>query len=107
MIPLQTANNPMTSNLVFLLAIMLVMYFFFMRPQMKRQKEQMSFENSIKKGDTVVTSSGIIGKVSKVEGGVTHLQLDQKTFIKVLSSAINKEMSEKYNSAGASAVKEA
>lgn len=78
------------------------MYFFFMRPQMRRQKEQMSFENTIKKGDTVVTSSGIIGKISKVEGNITHLQIDQKTFIKVLSSAINKEMTEKYNTREAS-----
>jgi len=107
MIFLQAANSPMTSNLVFLLAIMLVMYFFFMRPQMKRQKEQMSFESAIKKGDTVVTSSGIIGKVSKVEGAITHIQVDQKTFIKVLSSAINKEMSEKYNTAGTSTDKDA
>ncbi len=98
MIFLQSNSNPI-SNIVFLVAIMLVMYFFFMRPQMKRQKQQMAFENDVKKGDTVVTSSGIIGKITKVEGGVTHLQIDQKTFIKVLSSAINKEMTENYNKA--------
>ena len=100
MIILQSAANPLTGNLIFLVAIMAVMYFFFMRPQMKRQKAQTSFESELKKGDEVVTSSGIIGKVNKIEGQIIHLQVDQKTFIKILASAVNKEMSENYQKRG-------
>ena len=39
-----------------------VMYFFMIRPQMKKNKAQMAFKDSIKKGDKIVTTGGIHGK---------------------------------------------
>jgi len=70
------------------------MYFFFLRPQVKKQKAQSSFEKEMGKGDEVVTSSGIIGKINKIEKGVVYLQIDQKTFIRVVQGAISKEMTD-------------
>lgn len=75
------------------------MYFFFLRPQVKKQKAQASFEKEMGKGDEVVTSAGMIGKINKIEKGIVHLQIDQKTFIKVLAGAISKEMTESHNKA--------
>jgi len=72
--------------------IMLVFYFFFIRPQAKKQKEQGKFITELEKGDEVVTSSGIVGRINKIDGNLIHLQVDQKTFIKVLRSAISNEM---------------
>lgn len=95
------ASNPGLINLLFMLGIVLVMYFFFIRPQAKRQKEQASFSESLKKGDEVVTASGLIGKISKVEGNTVQVQLDQKTFVRMLASAINKEMTESYRKSNA------
>ncbi len=72
-----------------------VMYFFMLRPQIKKQKEQNNYLGNLKKGDQVVTGSGIIGKITKFEdGGVIELQVDSKTFIKILKSAVSKEASE-------------
>ena len=83
-------------NFVFLGGILLVMYFFFMRPQIKKQKEQNTFLDDLKKGDEVVTSSGIIGRISKMDVKDMTLQIDQKTFVKILPIAISKEMTDQY-----------
>jgi len=88
--------SPMPS-LIFFGAIFLIMYFFFLRPQVKKQKAQNTFSDDLKKGDEVVTGAGIIGKISKIEEGIVHLQIDQKTFLKVVKGAISKEMTEMLN----------
>jgi len=75
-----------------LLGMIVVFYFLFMRPQQKKAKEQRNFNSTLDKGSIVATGSGIIGRISKIEGEVATLQLADKTFIKVLRSSISKEM---------------
>jgi len=77
-----------------LFLIILVFYFFIIRPQTQKQKEQGSFVDSLEKGQEVVTSSGIIGKINKIEEHIITLQVDTKTFIRVTKGAISKEMTE-------------
>lgn len=87
------------SSLVGLLPILLmfvIMYFFFIRPQVKKQKDQNAFITNIKKGDEVVTSSGLIGKIESIVGDEVSIQADPKTFLKFTKSAISKEMTESY-----------
>ena len=67
-----------------------------MRPQMNRQKKQVAFINELKSGNDVVTSSGMIGKVTNITGNIVTLQLADKVFIKVFRSAISKEMTDAY-----------
>lgn len=83
-------------DFIFIPAMLAVVFFFFLRPQAKKQKAQEKFVVEIKKGDQVVTTSGIIGRVSKIEEHSVSLQLDQKTFINVVPNAISMEMSEDY-----------
>ena len=85
-----------------LLLIFVVFYFFFIRPQAKKQKEQNQFVQAISKGDEVVTSSGIIGRISKTEDQVITLQIDTKTFIRILRSSISKELTDAYQKNGSS-----
>jgi preprotein translocase subunit YajC len=75
-----------------------IIYFFFIRPQAKKQKEQKAFMANLNKGDEVITSSGIVGRINKIEDGFVTLQVDPKTFIKVLESAVSKEMTDFLNS---------
>ena len=91
---LQTAP-PAGGNfqLFFIGAIILVFYLFMIRPQMKKQKAQQSFSTSISKGDEVVTNSGIVGRVNKIEGNFVTLETS-KSYIKVLTSSISKELTE-------------
>lgn len=79
-----------------ILLMFVVIYFFMIRPQTKKTKEQSTFVSDMKKGDEVVTSSGIIGRINKIDGNLVQLQIDGKTYIKILKSAISKEMSDAY-----------
>jgi preprotein translocase subunit YajC len=75
-------------NLVFLGAIFLVFYFFIIRPQSKRQKEVQKMVEEMKKGDKIVTSSGIIGILDKIEENEVLVDVDSGTKIRMLKSAI-------------------
>ena len=77
-------------------SIILIMYFFMIRPQQKKQKETKLFLEAIKKGDTVVTIGGIHGKVNAIEGEIITLDLDNKGVkIKVEKSAISADYTKK------------
>ena len=79
-----------------LLMILVVFYFFMIRPQMKRQKEQAAFADSLEKGKEVVTSAGIIAKINKIEGQVVTLEVANNTYIRVTKASISKEMTESF-----------
>lgn len=93
LILLQMADGGMM-NIIFMVAIFAVFYFFLIRPQAKKQKEQTKFVDQLEKGDEVITASGIVGRINKIEGNFVTLQVDQKTFLKITKSAVSKEMSE-------------
>ena len=82
-----------------LILMVAVIYLFFIRPQMKRQKEQNKFQEALQKGDHVVTSSGILGKINKIEDNIVTLQVDTKTFIQVTRASVSKEMTDALNKA--------
>jgi len=100
---LQAGNvNPGMINLVMLLLLFSVFYFFFIRPQAKKQKEQSKFLEELNKGDEVALSSGIIGRVNKIEDNIISIQVDQKTFLRVVKGSISKEMTEALQAQGES-----
>ncbi len=88
----QEANPIM--NFLPLLLIIVVFYFFMIRPQVKRQKETRKFRESLQKGDKVVTTGGIYGKVAKIEETVIHLEIAKDIVIKVDKNGIVKDMSD-------------
>lgn len=92
--------DPGLINMLFIGAMMLVFYFFMIRPQAKRQREQQEFETDLSEGAKIVTSSGIIGRVSKVEKNAIVLEIGAgtKTSIRIIKSAISKEMTDALNS---------
>ena len=65
------------SFIILLGGMFLIMYFFMLRPQMKRQKEAKSFREGISKGDKVVTIGGLHGKVISVSDLTLMLELEQ------------------------------
>ena len=76
-------------------SIILIMYFFMIRPQQKKQKDSKKFIEEIKRGDDVVTIGGLHGKVSSVEGDTVILELDRGLKVKVEKSAISLDFSKK------------
>ncbi len=85
-----------------MILIFVVAYFFMIRPQMKRQKDEKRFASELKKGDRVITKSGLHGKI---------MELNDKDFSCILEtmagklkfdrSAISMELSKKLNAPAA------
>ena len=67
---------------------MVVFYFFFIRPQMKKAKEQRKFREALKKGDKVVTIGGIHGKIANINDNTVTLEVDTNTRLEIEKSAI-------------------
>lgn len=88
-----TETNPLTSFLPLLL-IIVIFYFFMIRPQMKKQKDLRKFRESIQKGDKVVTTGGIYGKVVEIKENAVILQVDKEVNIKVDKVAVLKDISD-------------
>ncbi len=91
---LQADITSLISNFLPLALIIAVMYFFFIRPQAKKQKAQVSFNNSLEKGMKVVTASGIIGTITKMDENIVTLQISQKGFVEVIRSTVSQEMTD-------------
>jgi preprotein translocase subunit YajC len=85
--------NPLMSFLPLLL-IIVVFYFFMIRPQMKRQKETRQFREALKKGDKVVTTGGVYGKIVEVKETFIILEIAKDVHIKVDKNGIVKDMSD-------------
>lgn len=87
-------NNPNT--LLFLMFIV-VMVFFIILPQSRRNKKIKKFNESLQKGDKVVTNGGIHGKITEIKDLTVSMEISQGVIIKVDRSAINMEASELAN----------
>lgn len=79
----------MDIGMLFLPAMILVFYFFFIRPQMKQQKQLRELQGSLKKGQMVITNGGIHGKVVHVDENQAWVKIDVgNTQLKVEKSSI-------------------
>jgi preprotein translocase subunit YajC len=65
-----------------------LLYFLMIRPQMKRAKEQKAMTDALQKGDEVITSSGIVGKVTKVAEIYISLEISSGTEIQMQKAAV-------------------
>ena len=72
----------------FIIPIFVLFYFLMIRPQQKRAKEHQAMLGALKRGDTVVMSSGIVGKVSKVEDAEVTVEIAPTVNVKVVKSMI-------------------
>ena len=74
-----------------LILIIFIFYFFMMRPQIKRQKELKNYRASLQKGDKVVTTGGIYGRISEVQDTYVIMEVANQVHIKVDKYAILKD----------------
>lgn len=91
--PQGEGGNPFMAFLPLIL-IIVIFYFFLMRPQMKRQKELRTFRDSLAKGDKIVTTGGIYGKILEVKDTYVVMQIDENVKIKVDKAAVVKDMTD-------------
>jgi preprotein translocase subunit YajC len=71
-----------------MLLIVGVMYLIVLRPQMKKQKELQRVLSELKKGDDVVTTGGIVGRISGIKDDEVTLQVQEGVRLRVLRSAV-------------------
>jgi preprotein translocase subunit YajC len=83
-------SQGMIYQVVMWVGIIGVFYFFMIRPQQKKQKEQKELLNNLKKGDQVVTIGGIHARIYTVEEGTVTLELDKGVKLTVDKSAISR-----------------
>lgn len=73
-----------------LVLIFVVFYFLLIRPQQKKMKQHREMVGSVSRGDTVVTSGGIVGKVTKViDDNYVQVELAENVRVKVVKSTIS------------------
>jgi preprotein translocase subunit YajC len=86
----QPGSNPLTSLLPLVL-IIVVFYFFMIRPQVKRQKDLRNFRDSLQKGDKIITTGGIYGKINNITNNIVTVDVGNNIIIKVDKSAVLKD----------------
>lgn len=84
-------------NIIPMVLLFAVMYLFLIRPQMKKQKQEKTFATELKKGDKVVTKSGLHGKVLELNADGTCILESGAGKMKFETSAISMDMSAKQN----------
>lgn len=94
-----TSKSGIPIQQIFLIgSVALVFYFFMIRPQQRRQKEQQGFLEQIKKGESVITIGGIHGKIYDIADDLVTLEIDNKgSKLTVSKGAISIESTRRYN----------
>ena len=88
MMLLQAQTGAGSSMWIWMIVILVVMWILMMRPQRKKEKEEQQFRNALKKGDRVVFSGGIYGKVHAVEDHTVEVEVSNGVIMTVEKSMI-------------------
>ncbi|MBW7892281.1 MAG: preprotein translocase subunit YajC [Chitinophagaceae bacterium] len=91
-------GNAQAMQMIMLVGIIAVFYFFMIRPQTKKAKEAKNFQNSLQRGDRIVTIAGIHGKIEKIEDNTIQLEVSPGSYLKIEKSAVSMEWSKQLNS---------
>ena len=92
--PAGQGSPNMLTSLLPLLLVFVVFYFFMIRPQMKRQKELTAFRSAIAKGDKVITTGGLYGKVIDVAENIVTIEIANDVKVRVDKNAVLRDPSE-------------
>ncbi len=94
---LQAASGFNIQQLLPIGLIAIVFYFFMIRPQVKKQKDQKKYVDELKRGDKVVTTAGIHGKISDINDATFLVEVDNGVKIRFDKSAISLDASKALN----------
>ena len=84
----QPTGPSLITQLLFFLPLILIFYFLLIRPQQQRAKKHADMVAAVKRGDTVITSGGLIGKVNKVTDTEITLDLAENVRVRVIKSMV-------------------
>lgn len=84
----EAGGGDLLSALALPLLLLLIFYFLLIRPQQRRQKQHRQMVDGVKRGDTVVSSGGLIGKVTKVTENELHVEIADNVKVKILRGMV-------------------
>ena len=91
---LLTAGDDLLTNfmpIILMVGVIVLMYFFIMRPQKKQEKETQNMRDSLQVGDEITTIGGIIGKIISIKGETVMIETGHdRTKIRILKSAVSR-----------------
>ncbi len=85
---LQVPANGGMINIVFIIAIVAIFYFFMIRPQTKRQKEIKKFREALKPGDKIITAGGIYGRIKEVREDSFIVSVSESVTIRISKDSV-------------------
>ncbi|MCS6894553.1 MAG: preprotein translocase subunit YajC [Bacteroidia bacterium] len=86
--PTGPGSGVLLMQIAFFVGIFAIFYFFIILPQKRQQKREQEFRNSLKKGDKVITTSGIHGEIVSVDGDTLLLEVDKNVKLRIDKAAI-------------------
>jgi preprotein translocase subunit YajC len=92
----QGAMSPAIQQFIMIGLIVVVFYFFMIRPQVRKTKLEKEFKESLKKGDKIVTIGGVHGKILEINDTTFIIEIDQNVKVKLEKSAISAEATKQY-----------
>ena len=79
----QSGQDGLVSTLMLIVPMILIFYFFIIRPQSKQAKQHKSFIDSLRPGDKIITSGGIWGKIKAVSDTTVDIEIAKQTKIRL------------------------
>jgi preprotein translocase subunit YajC len=97
---LMSGNGKSGSIIDFLpiIVIFVIFYFFMIRPQIKKQKDQKKYMEEIKKGDKIVTIGGIHGKIAEVHDTTFIIEVEGGVRLKIQKTAVSMDSTQQLSS---------
>jgi len=91
------AIGPGAQQMIMIGLIILVLYFFMIRPQMKKQKDQKKFADELKKGDKVITTAGLHGRIAEVSDTTIVIDTELGSKLRFDKTAVSLDASKPLN----------
>jgi preprotein translocase subunit YajC len=82
------ASGPGFEQFFIIIGMFALLYFLMIRPQMKRAKEHKQMTEALQKGDEVITSGGVLGKINRIGEAYISLEIAPNTEVQVQRTAI-------------------
>lgn len=79
-------------SIIFLIGMFVIMYFFLIRPQVKRQKEHKGMVEGLKKGDEIQSSGGMMGKIVEIGDNFMKLEIADNVVVTVRKTSVEAVM---------------
>ena len=79
-------------SIIFLIGMFVIMYFFLIRPQVKRQKEHKAMVEGLKKGDEIQSSGGMMGKIVEIGDNFMKVEIADNVVVNVRKTSVEAVM---------------